>query len=103
MKGKIKLIAFLCSLITFCSFLAAWSDTAPVFGGGVKRKLPVYAVGRDDKKIAITFDCAWGVEHTDEILENVEKFGVKCTFFAVQFWVEKYPEYVGKGLKKSDK
>lgn len=62
----------------------------------VKRKLPVYSVERFDKKIAISFDCAWGVEHTDAILTELERHGVKCTFFAVSFWVEKYPEYAKK-------
>ena len=66
-----------------------------------KRKLPIYSVEREDKKIAISFDCAWGAEYTDELLSAMEKYNVKCTFFAVQFWVEKYPDYakkiVGKG------
>lgn len=60
------------------------------------RLLPIYAVGTDEKKIAISFDCAWGVEYTDKLLETMEKHGVKCTFFAVEFWVEKYPEYAKK-------
>ena len=62
----------------------------------VRRSLPIYSVEREDKKIAISFDCAWGVEYTDEILTAMERNNVKCTFFAVQFWVEKYPEYVKK-------
>jgi polysaccharide deacetylase family sporulation protein PdaB len=60
------------------------------------RLLPIYAVGTDEKKIAISFDCAWGVEYTDKLLETMEKHGVKCTFFAVEFWVEKYPSYAKK-------
>lgn len=60
------------------------------------RSLPIYSVETDEKKIAISFDCAWGVEYTDTLLEVMEKNDVRCTFFAVQFWVEKYPEYVEK-------
>ena len=60
------------------------------------RALPIYAVARDDKKIAISFDCAWGVEYTDALLDIMQKNDVRCTFFAVQFWVEKYPEYAQK-------
>lgn len=60
------------------------------------RSLPIYSVAREDKKIAISFDCAWGVEYTDKLLDIMEKNDVKCTFFAVQFWVEKYPEYAEK-------
>ena len=60
------------------------------------RKLPIYCVQTTEKKLAISFDCAWGAEYTDKLLETMERSGVKCTFFAVQFWVEKYPEYAKK-------
>ncbi|MBP5308849.1 MAG: polysaccharide deacetylase family protein [Clostridia bacterium] len=60
------------------------------------RKLPVYSVEREDKKIAISFDCAWGAEKTDELLRVTKEYGVKCTFFVTQFWAEKYPGYVEK-------
>lgn len=60
------------------------------------RKLPIYSVGREDKTVSISFDCAWGVEYTDLILETLAKNEIKCTFFAVEFWVEKYPDYAKK-------
>lgn len=56
----------------------------------ILKKLPVYSVERSDKKIAISFDCAWGNEHTKELLEVMDEYGVKCTFFCVSFWAEKY-------------
>ena len=58
--------------------------------------MPIYSVDTTEKKVAISFDCAWGVDHTDSLLEMMSKNDVRCTFFAVQFWVEKYPEYVEK-------
>ncbi len=64
------------------------------------RSLPIYSVETEEKKIAISFDCAWGVEHTDAILDALEQNDVRCTFFAVQFWVEKYPEYAKKIVEK---
>ena len=60
------------------------------------RSLPIYCVGREDNKIAISFDCAWGVEHTDEILKNLEAGGVKATFFTVEFWAKDHPDYLKK-------
>ena len=65
-------------------------------GTSSTRSLPIYSVATEEKKIAISFDCAWGVDYTDELLDIMEKNGVRCTFFAVQFWVEKYPEYAEK-------
>ena len=61
-----------------------------------KKLLPIYCVETSEKKLAISFDCAWGVDYTDELLDIMQKHGVKCTFFAVQFWVERYPEYAKK-------
>ena len=60
------------------------------------RSLPIYSVETEEKKVAISFDCAWGVEYTEKLIEIMQKNDVRCTFFAVQFWVEKYPEYVKK-------
>ncbi len=65
-------------------------------GTGSSRSLPIYSVETEEKKVAISFDCAWGVDYTDKLLDIMAKNGVRCTFFAVQFWVEKYPEYVEK-------
>ena len=65
-------------------------------GSSSTRLLPIYSVDRQDKKIAISFDCAWGVEYTDELLSCMQANDVKCTFFAVEFWVKKYPDYAKK-------
>jgi polysaccharide deacetylase family sporulation protein PdaB len=59
-----------------------------------KKELPIYSVDRNDKKIAISFDAAWGDEFTDDILEILDKYKVKSTFFLVGFWVDKYPNWV---------
>ena len=61
-----------------------------------KRKIPIYSVDTDKKEIAISFDCAWGVDYTDELLNIMESENVKCTFFMVKFWATKYPDYVKK-------
>ncbi|CCC58116.1 polysaccharide deacetylase family sporulation protein PdaB [Caloramator australicus] len=65
-----------------------------------QRELPIYCVETDEKKIAITFDAAWGNEYTDEILDILEKNGVRATFFLVGSWVDKYPETVKKIFEK---
>lgn len=100
-NGKISpiksVIAILLSTIVIltCSFLSGGQSLAAYSGKSLK-SLPIYRVKREDKKISISFDCAWGVDYTDKILEELEKFDVKCTFFAVKFWVDKYPDYVKK-------
>ncbi len=67
---------------------------------GNKRKLPIYRVETAEKKIAISFDCAWGVDYTDKLLEIMEKEEVKCTFFTVEFWAKAHPDYLKKIAEK---
>lgn len=67
-----------------------------VYTGGTVRDLPVYSVEREDKKIAISFDCAWGTDYTDKLLEVLGREQVHATFFMVEFWAEKYPDFVKK-------
>ncbi len=81
----------------FCVNYAIKTKTVGA-GTSLNRSLPIYSVDTNEKKIAISFDCAWGVDYTDKLLDIMEKNDVKSTFFAVQFWVEKYPDYVEKIL-----
>ena len=85
------------TLTLLCTFAYCF-QTAKTMGAGTSssRSLPIYSVEIQEKKISISFDCAWGVEYTDKLLDIMQKNGVRCTFFAVQFWVEKYPEFVEK-------
>lgn len=58
------------------------------------RKLPIYCVDKDEKKVALSFDAAWGNQDTAAILDILAKHNVKVTFFMTGGWVEKYPEDV---------
>lgn len=58
------------------------------------KELPIYSVERNDKKIAITFDAAYGDEYTLDILDTLDKYNIKSTFFLVKFWIDKYPHQV---------
>lgn len=56
------------------------------------RILPIYGVDTTEKKVAISFDAAWGAEKTPEILDILDRYSVKTTFFLVGFWIDEYPE-----------
>ena len=64
------------------------------------RALPVYAVGREDSEIALTIDAAWDADKTPFILDTLDKFNVKATFFLCGVWVKQYPEYVKEISKR---
>ena len=82
----------ICALSTTAYFTGAYA----VYYGNSPRLVPIYSVEREDKVVSISFDCAWGTEHTDDILNALRVSNVRATFFMVEFWVEKYPEFVKK-------
>lgn len=61
-----------------------------------ERKLPIYCVDTPEKKVAISFDAAWGADDTDELLRILKENDVKTTFFMCGYWVDDYPEEVKK-------
>ncbi|MFT3982259.1 MAG: polysaccharide deacetylase family protein [Lachnospiraceae bacterium] len=58
------------------------------------RELPIYSVETSEKKVALSFDAAWGNEDTQKILEILKKNNLHVTFFMTGGWVETYPEDV---------
>ena len=58
------------------------------------RLLPIYSVETVDKVVALTFDCAWGVDDIPDIIDTLTKNDVKAAFFMVGDWIEKNPEAV---------
>ena len=79
-------------LIAFAVLAAAVgvTDSAGVYFCKSTRKIPVYGVETDKKVIALTFDAAWGADKTQGILDVMEQYGAKGTFFLVGFWIDKY-------------
>ena len=59
-----------------------------------ERKLPIYSVEKETKTVSISFDAAWGNEDTEMLIDILDKYNVKTTFFVVGAWVDKYPESV---------
>ena len=58
------------------------------------RELPIYFVYSEEKKIALSFDAAWGNEDTAKLLAILKEHDLKVTFFMTGGWVESYPEDV---------
>lgn len=60
------------------------------------RLIPIYSVDKNEKIISISFDAAWGAEHTKKILDVLDEYDIKTTFFLVGFWIDKYPDMVAE-------
>ena len=92
MMYRILIIVFIVMISIIYTGIKTKVDIVEVFFN--KKELPIYSVETEQKKIAISFDAAWGDEFTLGILDILDKYDVKSTFFLVGFWVEKYPEHV---------
>ena len=89
-------IASVILAIIVISIVVASTGIVNAFSSQATRQLPIYRVVTDKKQVAISFDCAWGVDYTDKLLETMANEDVKCTFFAVEFWTKKHPDYIKK-------
>ncbi|MBR0207276.1 MAG: polysaccharide deacetylase family protein [Oscillospiraceae bacterium] len=98
MRGLLQKYRRLLSLAgtALAAVLILWTVNSPAIVGAsaTERQLPVYCVQRDDKKLAISFDAAWGNEDTQTLIDILNLYGVRSTFFVVGDWAEKYPESV---------
>ena len=83
-------------LITVLSVSVYFTGAYAVYYGNTPRLSPIYSVEREENVVSISFDCAWGTEHTDEILNALKVSNVRATWFMVEFWTEKYGDYVKK-------
>lgn len=92
-KSKRRLTIAVVILISAAVIMGIFNyRTKGVFLLNQKKKLPIYCVDTDEKKIAISFDASWGADKTDKILEILDKYDVKATFFLVGGWVDNYPD-----------
>jgi polysaccharide deacetylase family sporulation protein PdaB len=89
---KVSVCCLAAVLVLAAGFCWLNGSSGSVFGQ--EKKLPIYWVDTKEKKVAISFDCAWGNEHTKPILDILDQYDVKTTFFMVKFWAEKFPEDV---------
>ena len=68
-----------------------WRDSAD---GGLAEKSPIYSVQREDKVVSLTFDTAWGNGQTEDLLNILDQYQVKSTFFVTGQWAQEHPEMV---------
>ena len=93
-KDLLTWIALVSLLIVFISLNTLTGSAKVYLTATAPRKLPIYCVDRQDNKIAISFDAAWGADKTDELIDILNEHEIKATFFLVGFWAEKYSDKV---------
>ncbi len=98
---RIALTLLLIAMAAYFTYPAAelvFSNTSGASAEATKPKkmLPIYSVDTPDKKIAISFDAAWGADDTDHLLQILKDEDIRATFFLCGYWVDKYPDEVKK-------
>jgi len=61
------------------------------------KNLPIYSVDKtsqESKCVSLSFDAAWGAEDTLTILDILDKYNIKTTFFMTGEWINNYPDMV---------
>ena len=82
-----KLLLYVMSALALIMAVVACSVTssALLWSGVSTRKVPVYRVDTEKKKIAISFDAAWGADKTCDIIETITAYDIKANFFRSRF------------------
>jgi len=92
MKQKISIfLAIAIALVGSYKYIGGYVTVSSNVNG---RELPIYCVQTDEKKVALSFDAAWGNEDTQEILDILKKQDIHVTFFMTGGWVEDFPDDV---------
>ncbi|HBT20741.1 MAG TPA: hypothetical protein DEA47_05205 [Peptococcaceae bacterium] len=86
LRGKAKIVLavvalalFAVLLVNFFPFQIGKNFIASVMGENDLK--PIYSVDTDEKKVALSLDACWGAEKTEKILDILDKYKVKTTFF----------------------
>lgn len=53
----------------------------------------IFKVKTESKVAALTFDISWGTKVPGPVMDTLNKYNVKSTFFLSGPWVKKYPEF----------
>ena len=100
--SKEKITTYLVSILTvallFCMVANFQTHKTDVIetSANTGKLLPIYKVKTEEKKVALTMNCAWNADDIDKILEVLKNNDVKITFFMVGNWIDKYPDAVKK-------
>lgn len=94
---KLKTISKMLSLSLIAVILATvifFTNSGTIYFGYASRLVPIYSVETSEKKVALTFDAAWGSDKTLKIINSLSEAGIKGTFFLVGFWIEQNADKV---------
>ena len=93
-KSRVVIALLAIGLVVCASVLSWYFVKTDIPAEGREKKIPVYSVETQENIVAISFDAAWGSDKTLKILDILDNYGVKATFFLVGFWIDSFPDLV---------
>ncbi len=93
-KKKIRRIVTVAALAAAAAAVGITVAVTSVGGKAAARQLPIYRVERGDKKVALTFDVAWENSNTEELIDILDEYDARATFFITGDWCDRYPDDV---------
>ena len=91
---KKSLVLCISAILIICLIAVVIANDSVVTAFSSNKELPIYEVETEQNVVALSFDAAWGADKTREIMNILEKYGVKGNFFLVGFWIDEYPDLV---------
>ena len=97
-KNKVIIVVLLICSSIIASLVMDRTSTEVM--SNITEDQPIFRVNREDKAISLTFDINWAeTEYIYDILEVLDKYNIKGTFFIMGKWVNYTPENKEKLLK----
>lgn len=95
-RSKLRILISL-SLVLIVSIVSYLMKDTPLNTMAGIDEHPIYSVNREDKVVALTFDINWTEkDNIYSILDTLDKYNVKGTFFIIGFWVTYNDENISK-------
>lgn len=93
-RKKVKRLTVIGALTAAAAAVGICAVVTSVGTQATERLLPIYCVERGDKKISLTFDVAWENSNTQELIDILDEYDARATFFVTGDWCDRYPEDV---------
>ncbi|MDD4832189.1 MAG: polysaccharide deacetylase family protein [Clostridia bacterium] len=97
-KNTTKILILVLAVIS--SLAVAFSNPLAAAVNAGNKLRPIYCVETERRVVSLTFDAAWGSDKTLAILDILDRYNIKVTFFLVGFWIEANPELVREIAKR---
>ena len=92
-KSTISKVCSICLALLFvCSVVFSLNQSTSA--NATNKKVPIYKVDTQNKVVSLTFDAAWGADKTLGILDILDQYDIKATFFLVGFWIDNFNDMV---------